>query len=190
MRAYKILSDGRSQFTGWRWPLPARGRPGEWVSATGPLSLCNNGIHASTVNQLPQWLGDEIWEIELDREVLRTEPALVAARARLVRRVEEWNEEAQLAFCHDCAGRACGVVGRNLAGRNLAGRNVAGREILTGKIEPFAGRGMAAAVGYWTALLAGQGATGRRAGPDYDAAFAAERAAQAEWLRRALRLGE
>lgn len=178
MRAYKVLSDGRSEFTGVPWPLPAGGQPGEWVLANGALGLCTNGIHASTVDQLPQWLGDEIWEAELDGEVLEAEPALVASRARLVRRVDAWDEEARLGFSHDCAQRA----------RQLAARYPAGAEIFTVKIEPFAERGMAAAVGYWTALLSAESATGRRGGPDYDAAFARERAAQAAWLRATLRL--
>lgn len=180
MRAYKVLSDGRSQFTGWLWPLPADGRPGQWVSADGPIALCENGIHASTVDQLPQWLGSEIWEAELDGEVLRTEPALVAERARLVCLVQEWEEEAQRAFCQDCAARA----------GEIAARYPAGEAILSGSIEPCADRGMAAAVGYWTALLTGESATGRRGGPDYDAAFARERTAQADWLRRTLRVSD
>jgi hypothetical protein len=179
VRAYKVLSGNRSEFTGTRWPVPVGDRRGDWVVASGPLGLCTNGIHASTVDQLPQWLGDDIWEIELDGEVLRTEPALVAGRARLVRRIDEWDERARLAFCQDCVRRA----------REIAAGYPAGAEI-TGKIEPFAGRGMAAALGYWTALLAGESATGRRGGLDYDVTFARERGAQASWLRRELRLAE
>jgi hypothetical protein len=178
LRAYKVLSGGRSGFTGWQWPLPAGSRRGEWVRATGPIALCANGIHASRVDQLPQWLGDEIWEIELGGDVLRTEPALVADRGRLVRLVDQWDERARLAFCQDCARR----------GREIAAAHPGDAEVFTGKIDPFAKRGMAAAVGYWTALLTGQSATGRREGPDYDAAFASERSAQADWLRRELGL--
>jgi hypothetical protein len=180
LRAYKVLTGGRSGFTGSPWPLPEGNRPGDWVLASGPLGLCTNGIHASTVDQLPQWLGDEIWEIELAGEVVRAEPALVARRARLLRQVDDWDEQARLAFCQDCAERA----------RELAARYPAGSELLTGKIAPFTERGMVAAVGYWTALLTGESATGRRSGADYDRAFAGERAAQAAWLRRELRLGD
>jgi hypothetical protein len=180
VRAYKVLHNGRSGFMGWRWPLPEGGRPGEWVVAEGPLGLCTNGIHSSTVDQLPQWLGDEIWELELDGEVLRTEPALVARRARAIQLVEAWDGQARVAFCQDCAGRA----------REVAARYPAGAELLSGKIEPFTERGMAAAVGYWTALLTGEGATGCRSGPDYDRAFVQERAAQAGWLRRELSLSD
>ncbi len=154
-------------FTGWRWPLPNGEMPGDWVCADGEIGLCVNGIHAA--DQLPQWLGDEIWEIELDGEIVHTEPALVAARGRLVRRLTEWDEAARLAFCENYAGRA----------RCLADRNPARAELYTGKIEPFTTRAMSAAVGYWTALLAGDAAVGRRDGPEYDGAFARERAAQA-----------
>lgn len=172
-----MLRGGRSGFTGWRWPLPLGGRPGEWVLVSGPLGLCTNGIHASTIDQLPQWLGDELWEVELDGEVLRTEPALVAERGWLLRLLDEWDEQARLAFCRDCARRAQDVAAR-----------YAGAELYAGTIEPCTGRGMAAAVGYWAALLTGESATGRRSGPDYDAAFASERRMQANWLRRELSL--
>jgi hypothetical protein len=179
LRAYKTLSDGRSAFTGWRWPLPDGDGPGAWVSATGPLGLCENGIHASTVDQLPQWLGNEIWEAELDGEILRAEPALVAARARLVGHVDAWDEQARLAFCQDCARRADAIAARYPAAAEIAGG-----------IEPLVARGMAAAVGYWVAVLTGESATGRRAGSAYDAAFAGERAEQARWLRHELRLSD
>jgi hypothetical protein len=165
-------------FTGWGWPLPSGQTPGEWVCAEGAVRLCVNGIHASTADQLPQWLGDEIWEIELDGEIVHTEPALVAARGRLIRPLAGWDERARRAFCEDCAGRA----------RSIADRNPAAAEVYTGKIEPFSTRGMAAAVGYWTALVTGEAAAGRRDGPEYDGAFVGERAAQAAWLRRELGL--
>jgi hypothetical protein len=92
--------------------------------------------------------------------------------------VEEWDERARLAFCEDCAHRARGIVTRHSAGA----------EIYSDKIQPFSSRGMAAAVGYWTALLTGEAATGRREGTEYDDAFAGERAGQAVWLRGELGL--
>lgn len=179
LRAYKVLNRGRSEFTGCQWPLPTEAGPGDWLTAEGPLELCVNGIHASTLDQLPQWLGRELWELEVGGQVVETEPALVARRARLIRRVDEWDEPARVAFASACEQRA----------RAIAERYPPGRELLTGKIEPFTPLGMAAAVGYWTALLSAESATGRRAGPDYDVAFARERATQAAWLRDELGLG-
>ena len=106
MRAYKVLTDGRSRFTGWRWPLPSGDEPGEWVSATGPLELSVNGVHACTVEQLAQWIGKELWTIELEGEIVEAEAALVAARGRLLERVPAWDEAARKKFGHACAQRA------------------------------------------------------------------------------------
>jgi hypothetical protein len=178
VRAYKVLREGRSEFTGWRWPLPSGEQPGEWVRATGPLELCVRGIHACTADQLPQWLGSEIWEVELGGEIVPQGPAVLASQARLLQRLERWDADAQSRFALDCAQRARAVIARYPAGE----------ELFSAKIEPFSKRGMAAAVGYWTALAAGECATGRRGGPDYDRVFARERARQAEWLKRELQL--
>jgi hypothetical protein len=179
VRAYKVLSNGRSEFTGVRWPLPVGRTPGEWLSASGTPQLCVNGIHACTVDQLPQWLGAELWEIELGGEVVTTEAALVASRARLVQRVSRWDDDAQKRFARDCSERAHASADVYAAGAELVAM-----------IERFVEGGLAAAAGYWTALLAGESATGRRAGTDYDAAFARERAAQARWLAEELGLAQ
>ncbi|MGZ4173972.1 MAG: hypothetical protein ACXVQR_05790 [Solirubrobacteraceae bacterium] len=175
MRAYKVLAEGRSGFTGRRWPLPAGRRPGEWVRATGRLEPYLNGVHACRVAQLPQWLGDEVWIIELGGEVLHAEAALVAERGRLLGPVAGWDRPARIEFARACAGRA----------RGAAGSVEAGEQILE-CIDTFAADGRAGPAGYWTAVLAGESAAGRRAGPDYDRAFAAERAAQAAWLEAVL----
>ena len=176
MRAYKVLTGGCSTFTGWRWPLPTPDAPGEWVQASGPIALCQNGVHASTVDQLPQWLGAELWEIELAGDIVEADPALVAGRGRLLRRVETWNGEAQAAFAGACATRA----------RDAGASGAAA--VLLQTIETMAARGLAAAAGYWSGVLASERATGRRSGADYDAAFARERSMQAQWLRSELGL--
>lgn len=56
------------------------------------------------------------------------------------------------------------------------------------KVKHYVSWGAAAPAGYFTAMLAGESATGRHGGPDFDAAFARERARQADWLRRELNL--
>lgn len=177
MRAYKVLKDGRSEFTGLRWPLPAGGHPGEWVYAPGALRLCVNGIHASTTEQLPHWLGTEIWEIELGADVLREEAALVAAQGRLVRRIDAWDEPTRRRFAEACLERA----------REIARRYPAGQGLVV-KVEHTLSWAGAAPAGYFTAMLAGESDTGRHAGRDYDRAFLRERALQAQWLRRELQL--
>lgn len=175
--AYKVLRDGRSDFTGWPWPLPTSEQPGQWVCVSGPIALCVNGVHASNSAQLPQWLGMEIWEIELGGDVLHEEPALVASRARLLRKLDAWDELMRTRFAQACLARAREITDVYPAGAQLVA-----------KVEHTLSWGGAAPAGYFTAMLAGQSATGRHSGPEYDTAFVHERARQARWLRHELGL--
>ena len=179
VRAYKVLVEGRSAFSGWRWPQPDGTQPGEWVraSASTPLGLCVNGVHACTIEQLAQWLGQELWTIELGGEILETEAALVAERGRLLHRVRGWDEAARKAFGADCAARA--------APRAAELRDGAA---LLAVVEQLAGAGRAGEAGYWSAVIAGERVAGRRSGPEYDAECERERATQARWLASALGL--
>jgi len=178
MRAYKVLNQGgRSDFTGWDWPLPEQDQPGAWVVAEGELRLCHNGIHASTAEQLPHWLGMELWEIELDGEIRHEEAALLASRARLVAKVEAWDESMRKRFAQWCLERA----------REIA-RSYPPGEGLAEKVQHTLWWGGAAPAGYFTAMLAGESRAGRHSGEEYDAAFLAERRLQTEWLVRELAL--
>ncbi len=178
MRAYKFLEGGRSPFTGWRWELPVGGAPAPWLAVDGPLGLCANGIHACAPRHLPLWVSDELWEMEIEGEVVETPVALVAARGRLVRQVEAWGTEARAAFSDDCAARS----------RQVA-EGWPERGPLLGAVVGSAAGARAAAAGYWSAVLAGQAASGSRSGPRYEQAFLAERAVQAQWLASRLGIG-
>ena len=82
--ALKCLRTGAiGPFSGFRWPTPSDG-PGQWVAASP--SPCASGVHACLRRQLPLWLHDELWEIELGGAVTTLERKVVAARGRLVRR--------------------------------------------------------------------------------------------------------
>jgi hypothetical protein len=177
MHAYKVLRDGRSEFTGWRWSLPEADRPGAWVHTSGPIGLCVNGIHASTPEQLPHWLGTELWEIELGGDIVNDGAAVVASQARLLRRVDAWDEPMRGRFAEMCLERA----------RELADTYPAGAGLVT-KVEHTLSWAGAAPAGYFTAMLAGERESGAHAGPDYDAAFLRERSRQAQWLRDQLKL--
>lgn len=179
MRAYKTLSEGRSQFTGLSWPLPAGGQPGAWVQADGPIALCDNGIHACDSHQLPHWIGMELWEVELGGEIVRESDAVIASRARLLRRVEAWDEPTRRRFATWCLERA-----RELSDEYPQGAG------LVAKVEHTIWWGGAAPAGYFTAMLAGERVAGGHSGPDYDSAFLAERKRQADWLRQELALSD
>jgi hypothetical protein len=67
--AYKFTRPGgQGAFTGFRWPLPQAGEPGAWVRAH-TTDVCVAGIHALRAEQLPHWLGPELWVIELAGDV-------------------------------------------------------------------------------------------------------------------------
>ena len=99
MIAYKFLDQGAiSPFAGFRWPA------GEWVDAHG-ADPCRRGIHACRLRDLPFWLREELWEIELDGEIVVRPRKVVAPRARLVRPVREWDRAVLNEFGADVLAR-------------------------------------------------------------------------------------
>jgi hypothetical protein len=105
--AYKFLRPGAvAPFSGHRWPVPANGKPGEWVGTSSWTALCRDGVYACERRNLPLWIWEELWEIELDGEVEAHDQKLRARRGRLVRRVEPWSPGGAKAFARACAARA------------------------------------------------------------------------------------
>lgn len=114
VKAYKFLAgDGSGLFTRFRWPLPAGDAPGAWVEAE-PVSPCRSGVHACRVEQLPYWLAAGLYEAELEGEIVEEPLKVVAARGRLVRRIDAWNDAARAEFA-----AACGERARELGGAAL-----------------------------------------------------------------------
>jgi hypothetical protein len=169
MRVYKCLRPGHiGPFSGYSWPI------GEWVEADGAM-LCMQGIHACRTMDLPFWLTQELWEIELEGQVRRESRKLVADRGRLVQRIEGWNGASALRFAEDCAARAEERAERATGDLGLLGE-------LAGDAAANAAKGEAALVGYIAARSAevDGGIDG----------YMEERLAQARWLAAQLRLDE
>ena len=104
MIAYKFLRrDGTGAFTRYPWPLPDDGAAA-WVEA--PVVPCRSGIHACRVGDLPLWLGRELYEVELAGEIVEERTKVVGSRARLVRRIDAWDDAARAAYTRNCADRA------------------------------------------------------------------------------------
>jgi hypothetical protein len=155
--AHKFLrAGGTTAFTGFAWPLPGAG-PGPWVEA--PIVACRSGIHACRPADLPVWAGPQLYEIELDGEIVHEHTKVVASRARLLRRIDAWEDGVRDAYTRMCADRA----------HELA----RGLPAWDATIDRLAGFGPALA-GYMAARIAEE-----QGGP---AAYAAERAHQASWL--------
>jgi hypothetical protein len=159
--AYKFLSEcATAPFTGYRW------RPDEWVEADA-ADPCRQGIHACRARHLPIWLDDELWEVELDGELVEQERKLVAQRGRLARRIELWTPDLAQAF-----GRFCALRTRERVGF---------LPVLSGfvfDVERFVSQGRIAIAGFAAARAAELSG-----GPG---AYERERLAQASWLAERL----
>jgi hypothetical protein len=163
--AYKFLLAGAvGPFTGFRWPV------GEWVEATG-VDPCLEGVHACRLRDLPLWLARELWEIELAGDVVEQERKLVAARGRLTRLIDAWDERLALEFGRFCATRTRRRVGY-----------LPGLSGFVGDVDRFVAQRRIAIAGFAAARAAEL-----RDGP---AAYEEEREAQAAWLADRLGLGD
>jgi hypothetical protein len=200
MVAYKFLRAGRiGFFSRFSWP-----HPGIWVQAAGDLDTCRSGIHACRRQDLPWWLADELWEIEL-RDPTRVDGHKVVATAGCLRaRVEGWTPACAQDYAEACAWRARdrAVEALRLAEQGLAADELARCETLDHLLA--AARQLAEAVpdSRISLTIAGDGAlralTGAAPTSAYIAAHAAMRldgpggyAAEREWQWRWLaeRLG-
>jgi hypothetical protein len=108
---YKVLDTDGSCFHGGLgfWPLPEK-RPdgswesGEWLQVKGRLSPCENGLHlCANKLQLLDFIGPAIYEAEYEGECLDLETKLVTRKARLIRKIETWDELTARSFGCDCA---------------------------------------------------------------------------------------
>jgi hypothetical protein len=205
MRAFAFLGVGRTSFlTGLEWPAP-----GTWVERG------DDAVRACEPDQLSWWLDDELWEVELDGDIRTLGRALVASRARLVRRIDAWTEAMAAALLLACAHRvrdsaveALILVGRGEEAAELAASSeldaieAAGGRIADDGRPASALAGLAAdvvlyardardaprAAGVAAYVAAFALAGGDKRAPDYQERFDAERRWQADWLKERLRL--
>ncbi len=98
--AYKFLTRERAgPFSGFVWPEDA------WVSVTGPPQACRRGVHACGVVDLPHWLNEELWIVELAEPLARRPDKVISVAGRLERRVSEWTDESAGRLARYCATR-------------------------------------------------------------------------------------
>ena len=217
MRAFKFLDyDGGTAISGFRWPRPDGHGPGPWVEATA-VRPCRAGIHACRPGELAYWLHQELWEIELDGDIVEADRKVVARRGRLVRHVSEWagGASGELAAWSAWQARdaAVGVLadrGDTDWAQGLA--NAAGLEELaavahdaasalgeehssgvvaglTGDAAIVASSPLAVSAPFVAACVAGHAASQRSASEaDYRRGYAVARRAQSEWIVTRLQL--
>jgi hypothetical protein len=100
--AYKFLRAGRiGPFSSFTWP-----EPGIWVRGGAATDPCKRGVHACRTRDLPWWLADELWEIELDGEVRIDEHKIIAPAVRLRSQIDAWTPACAQEYADACAWRA------------------------------------------------------------------------------------
>jgi hypothetical protein len=108
MFAWKFFAPGAvAPFTAVRWP-----EPDKWIEGA------DEGVHGCSLEDLPYWIDQELWAVELDGDVARRQRQLIGARGRLVVRIEGWPEE-QPDFTAGCVERTRRSVGAALAAAGL-----------------------------------------------------------------------
>ena len=157
--AYKFLRDGRvGPFSHVTWPEPQAAEP--WVQRRGAGGVCSQHVHACRVGDLPEWLDSELWRVELDGDVAVDCGKLVAARGRLLARVDAWGPGAAADFAEACAARAGGCR----TGRRGSGLPRGRRDERRGRARQPAGRARPRRGGRVHRRACG-GARGRRCEP-------------------------
>jgi hypothetical protein len=105
---YKVLGEHGETYHGGtgKWYRPHGKRPGKWMpEVKGTVECCQRGYHLITASQLIEWLGSTLWVAE-GRGDTDIEPDKTAFRqARLLSKVEVWNDRTARIFACDCAER-------------------------------------------------------------------------------------
>jgi len=184
VKLYKWLNEGGQPAHGGRtaWSLP-NGRPGKWRSVKGELVPCENGLHLCREQDLVRWCSPVLWEAEYRGELIEHTDKVVVREARLIQRVETWNEQTARLFAADCAEVAMGLYGND--DERAWAAILTGRRYAFGLISADAARSAADAAGSAAnAAWSAADAAGSAADATWSAADAAGSAANAAYTHR------
>ena len=146
-----LNAGGVSPNQGFKWKLPTADGPGEWMRdyKTKPL-LCQRGWHWCEARHSLGWLAAECYVIEPRGVIVQGDDKNVSQGARLLRRVDAWNETTARLFAADCAEAVvhlCGDDPRPRAAIDTARRFARG----TATRDELAAAGAAARDAAWAA---------------------------------------
>jgi hypothetical protein len=184
MTYYKVLAaDGISPQHGGsgKWFIPKGKRIGKWMPAIKDIQPCERGYHFVNIEQLPQWIGPTLYEIEVRGQVIHEADKSVAEQARLIRKVETWNDKNLRLYAADCAKRILGLYEKQYPKDDRPRKAIqATRDFAYGLITKDAAYAAAAAA-YVAADAAAAYAAYAAAAAAYAAAYAAYAAAAAAY---------
>ena len=111
VKYFKVLDENGCSCHGGdaEWSLPTQNddgtwSPGEWMPPVdGELEPCANGYHVVTLEQLLDWLGERIFEVEPGDEIVHEDNKSVTRTCRLTRECTGWDERTARLFACDCA---------------------------------------------------------------------------------------
>ena len=186
---YKVLaSDGTPCHGGsGKWFMPKGKRPGKWMPAIKDIQPCARGYHFVNLEQLPTWLGPTLYEVEVRGQVTHLADKSVAEQARLIRKVEIWNDKTLRLFAADCAEHVLGIYERVCPKDDRPRKAIqAARDFANGLIDRNAAHAAAhaahaAANAAYSAYSAAEAAYAASYAASYAAANAAYSAAEAAY---------
>ena len=106
---YKVLNNDGTPCHGGKgkWHLPKGRQLGTWMPRIERMEPCHSGYHVCREQDLIRWLGPAIFEVEIRGDNVvhdeRGASKVVAQEARLIRRLETWNDRTARLFAADCA---------------------------------------------------------------------------------------
>lgn len=105
-RYWKVLGPNRTAHHGGtgQWA------PQAWMPTIPDPEPCVSGYHLCRRGDLVSWLGPAIWEAKAGDVIIDRFNKVVTDRARLVRRLDTWNDRTARLFAADCAERALTLV--------------------------------------------------------------------------------
>ena len=142
MKYYKVL--GKNGFPchggSGQWNLPKNGKPGKWMPKIENISSCVRGYHLCEAGDLIEWLNEEIYEAEGRGKSVRDGNKTVFEQARLIRKIEGWNDRTARLFACDCAERVLPIFEKHVpndsrprkaieAARKYAGGEISAEEL-------------------------------------------------------------
>lgn len=108
---FKFLASGAvAPISGFQWPEPHARGPGAWLETHGALEACQRGAHVCRLGDLAYWIHDELWEAETDGDSIAGFDCLVVRRARLVRRIDSWQNGGATRFLTAAVDHAAELV--------------------------------------------------------------------------------
>jgi hypothetical protein len=147
----------------------------------GELVPCSNGYHVCRRKDLIHWLGEAIYEVEVRGQRVTDSNKVVVSEARLLRRLDAWNDRTARLFAADCAEMVLPLFERVYPSDSrprdaiAAARAVARGEIYVNALACAASAASAAKNAAWASDAASDAA----AAYTYAAAYAADAAAAA-----------